>query len=62
MLLFKLAEEVIAFVVHQQKGGQTFDFHHPDGFHSQFGVFEAAQVFSHTVAPAGPLRRRYCRG
>ncbi len=45
MLLFKLAEEVVAFVVDQHEGGQTFDFHHPDRFHSQFGVFEAAQAF-----------------
>lgn len=45
MLLFKLAEEVVSFVVYQHEGRQVFNFHHPDRFHSQFGVFEAAQAF-----------------
>ena len=45
MLLLKLAEEIVPFVVNQHKGGQIFDLHHPHRLHAQFGILKAAQAF-----------------
>lgn len=33
-------EEVVAFVVDEDEGGEILDFDFPDGFHSELGVFE----------------------
>ena len=45
MLLLKLAEEIIPFVVNQHKGGQIFDLHHPHRLHAKFGILKTAQAF-----------------
>ena len=34
-------EEVVAFVVHKDEGGEVHDFDFPNGFHAEFGIFHA---------------------
>ena len=33
-------EEVVTFVVHEDEGGDVFDFDAPDGFHAELGEFD----------------------
>ena len=37
----QLLEEVVALVVHEDEGGEVFDLDFPDGFHAEFGIFDA---------------------
>ena len=38
---FQLLEEVVALVIHQDKGGEVLHGDFPDGLHTQFGIFHA---------------------
>ena len=38
---FQLLEEVVALVIHQDKGGEVLHRDFPDGLHTQFGIFHA---------------------
>ena len=38
--LVDLLEEVVAFVIDEDEGGEVFDFDFPDGFHAEFGEVE----------------------
>ena len=35
---FQLLEEVVALVIHQDKGGEILDGYLPDGLHTQLGI------------------------
>ena len=39
--LGQLLEEVVALVVYEDEGGEVFDLDFPDGFHAEFGIFDA---------------------
>ena len=39
-----MLEEVVTFVIHQDKRREIFHFNFPDGFHTQFRVFHAFQA------------------
>ena len=38
---FQLLEEVVALVVYEDESGEVLDGDLPDGFHAEFGVFDA---------------------
>ena len=44
LLILDLLEEVIAFVIHQNKRREVFHFDFPDGFHPQFRIGHALQA------------------
>ncbi len=50
-----LLEEVVAFVIHQDKRREVFHFNFPDRFHTQFRVFHALQALY------AALRQNRCR-
>ena len=50
-----LLEEVISFIIHKDKRREIFHFNFPDGFHSQFRIFNALQALDTT------LRQYSCR-
>ena len=48
-----LLEEVIAFVIHQDKRREIFHFNFPDRFHTQFRVFHALQALDAALRQYG---------
>ncbi|MNL67200.1 hypothetical protein D3C87_1917650 [compost metagenome] len=44
MRFLDLLEEIITFVIYQNKGREIFHFDFPDRFHTQFRIFHALQT------------------
>lgn len=41
-----LLEEIVAFVIHQDKGREIFYFNFPDSFHAEFRILDALQMLN----------------